>query len=102
MKVAVTQERRAPAEPPIPLDRPVKRELEKEDYLVYKLRNNPADPTSGGYDLTIPYFRDGTPGQFLIPKEPTTEGFHRTERHRWTGNVHNWVSINGWRRALRI
>jgi hypothetical protein len=53
MKVAVTQECRAPAEPPIPLDRPVKRELEKGDYLVYKLRNDPADPTSGGYDLTI-------------------------------------------------
>jgi hypothetical protein len=31
MKVAVTQERRAPAEPPIPLDRPMKRELEKGD-----------------------------------------------------------------------
>jgi hypothetical protein len=45
MKVAVTQERRAPVEPPIPLDRPVKRELEKGDYLVYKLCNDPADPT---------------------------------------------------------
>jgi hypothetical protein len=66
MKVAVTQERRAPTEPPIPLDCPVKRQLEKGDYLVYKLRNDPADPTSGGYDdLTIPYFRDGTPEQFL-------------------------------------
>jgi hypothetical protein len=65
MKVAVTQERHAPAEPPIPLDRPVKRELEKGDYLVYKLRNDPADPTSGGYNLTILYFRDGTREQFL-------------------------------------
>jgi hypothetical protein len=51
MKVAVMQLRRAPAEPPIPLDCPVKRELEEGDYLVYKLRNDPADPTSGGYDL---------------------------------------------------
>lgn len=65
MKVAVPHERRVPMEPPIPLDRPLKRELEKGDYLVYKLRNDPADPTSGGYDLTIPYFRDGTPEQFL-------------------------------------
>jgi hypothetical protein len=45
MKVAVTHERRAPMEPPIPMDRPVKRKLENGDYLVYKLRNNPADPT---------------------------------------------------------
>jgi hypothetical protein len=45
MKVAVTQERRAPAEPPIPLDRPVKRKLEKGDYLVvYKLRNDLLTP----------------------------------------------------------
>ena len=65
MKVAMPHERRVPMEPPIPLDRPVKRELEKGDYLVYKLRNDPADPASGGYDLTIPYFRDGTPEQFL-------------------------------------
>lgn len=61
----MAQERRVPMEPPIALDRPVKRELEKGDYLVYKLRNDPSDPTSAGYDLTIPYFRDGTPEQFL-------------------------------------
>ena len=61
----MTHERRVPMEPPIALERPVKKELEKGDYLTYKLRNDPADAQSPGYDLTIPYFRDGTPEQFL-------------------------------------
>lgn len=65
MKVVVAQERRVPMEPPIALERPVKKELEKGDYLTYKLRNDPADPQSPAYELTIPYFRDGTPEQFL-------------------------------------
>ena len=65
MKVIVAHERRVPMEPPIALERPVKKELEKGDYLTYKLRNDPSDPQSPGYDLTIPYFRDGTPEQFL-------------------------------------
>ena len=65
MKVIVAHERRVPMEPPIALERPVKKELEKGDYLTYKLRNDPADPQSPGYELTIPYFRDGTPEQFL-------------------------------------
>ena len=65
MKVAVQHERRAAIEPPIPLDSPVKKELEKGEYLTYKLRNDPTDNSSGAYELTIPFFRDGTPEQFL-------------------------------------
>jgi hypothetical protein len=102
----VTQERRAPAEPPIPFDRPVKRELEKGDNLVYKLRNNPADPTSGGYDLTIAYFRDGTPEQFLsiirvsrlldhrqrsspsTQKGPSHAGTNRTHQSKGMKTIH--------------
>ena len=33
--------------------------------FLFKLRNDPTDNTSGAYELTIPFFRDGTPEQFL-------------------------------------
>jgi hypothetical protein len=48
MKVVVATERRVPMEPPIALERPVKKELEKGDYLTYKLRNDPTDAESPG------------------------------------------------------
>jgi hypothetical protein len=76
MKVNVAHERRVPMEPPIALERPVKKELEKGDYLTYKLRNDPADPQSPGYELTIPYFRDGTPEQFLRFKKNLNKVFN--------------------------
>jgi hypothetical protein len=75
MKVAVMQLRRAPAEPPIPLDRPVKRELEEGDYLVYKLRNDP-----------IPYFRDGTPEQFLRFRKNLQKVF-KSQRKKGLENI---------------
>lgn len=56
MKIAVAQEHRVPMETPIMLDRPVKHELEKGDYLVYKLRNRPADLTLAGYEFKNPLF----------------------------------------------
>jgi hypothetical protein len=52
--------------PPIPLQRPEVPELKKSEYLVMKLRTDPADPASQTYDLSIRYFRMGTPEEWLL------------------------------------
>ena len=51
--------------PPIPLARPEKRELSKEEYLTMKLRSIPDKATSPTYDLNVPYFDSGTPEEWL-------------------------------------
>lgn len=52
--------------PPIPLERPAIKELKKQEYLVMKLRSDPADANSQTYDLTIQFFRTGTPEEWLL------------------------------------
>jgi hypothetical protein len=86
MKIsAILHKRRVPMEQPIPLDRPAKRKLEKGDYLVYKLRNDPAD------DLTIPYFREGTPEHFLQFRKIIQKVF--TEQNRVCQSFSNVAEI---------
>ena len=46
--------------PPIPLERPAKKDLQRGEYQTYKLRNNPAEENSPVYELSVPYFRTGT------------------------------------------
>jgi len=46
--------------PPIPLERPEPKELEKGEYLTLKLRSVPDNDNSPEYELTVPYFRSGT------------------------------------------
>lgn len=50
---------------PIPLERPEKKSLSKEQYLTFKLRSNPAEADSTTYELTVPFFKDGTPEEVL-------------------------------------
>ena len=52
-------------QPVIPLERPEKKSLKKDDVLAFKLRSTPADPASMTYELTIPYFCSGTPEELL-------------------------------------
>jgi hypothetical protein len=52
--------------PPIPLERPAIKELKKQEYLVMKLRSDPTDANSQTYDLTIQFFRTGTPEEWLL------------------------------------
>ena len=52
--------------PPIPLERPTVKELKKQEYLTMKLRSDPADANSQTYDLTIQFFRTGTPEEWLL------------------------------------
>ena len=52
--------------PPIPLERPVKKSLKKDEYLTFKLRSTPSNDNSSVYEITVPFFRSGTPEEFLI------------------------------------
>ena len=52
--------------PVIPLERPGKSELKRTDMLQFKLRSVPTDPDSITYELSIPYFGEGTPEELLI------------------------------------
>ena len=51
--------------PPIPLERPEAKTLQKDEYLVMKLRSIPSKSTSPVYELNVPYFKDGTPEEWL-------------------------------------
>ena len=51
--------------PPIPLERPEKKELQKGEYLVLKLKSLPSDKDSQTYELSIPYFSTGTPEEWF-------------------------------------
>ena len=42
--------------PPIPLERPESKELEKDDYVALKLKTVPRSSTSAEYSLNVPYF----------------------------------------------
>ena len=50
---------------PIPLERPEKKKLSKDEYLTFKLRNNPAEADSTTYESTVPFFSEGNPEETL-------------------------------------
>jgi hypothetical protein len=50
---------------PIPLKRPDVKELQKNEYQTFKLRQNPGDSDSPTYELTVPLFQTGTPEEYL-------------------------------------
>ncbi len=52
-------------QPPIPLERPEKKELSKTDYLVVKLRSVPDDAESETYEVNVPYFSHGKTEEWL-------------------------------------
>eukprot|EP00957_Ditylum_brightwellii_P032070 2431733-Ditylum_brightwellii.AAC.1 len=45
--------------------RPAPRQLERGQFHAYKLRTTPADPTSPLYKLSVPFFDDGTPEEWI-------------------------------------
>ena len=53
------------APPPIPLERPAAKELEKDQYLALKLKSVPGRASSGEYTLNVPYFQSGEPEEWL-------------------------------------
>ncbi len=52
--------------PPIPLARPEKKSLRKDEYATHKLRTVPGDADSPTYDFAIPFFSTGTCEEWLI------------------------------------
>jgi len=52
--------------PVIELERPIKRELQKDEFITYKLRSDPTKKDSLTYELTVPYFDTGTPEEMLL------------------------------------
>ena len=55
--------------PAIPLERPERKEYKKDEVLSLKLRSNPNDEASQTYELTVPFFRSGTPEEWLLVKK---------------------------------
>ena len=51
--------------PPIPYDRPEKKNYAKGEYITLKLRTVPNDEGSATHDLIVPYFSTGTPEEWL-------------------------------------
>jgi len=44
----------------IPFQRPVKQDLKKDNFLMFKLCTNPTQDTSPTYDLSVLFFSHGT------------------------------------------
>ena len=51
--------------PPILFERPEPKELEKDEYMTFKLKTNLASRNSAEYSLNVPYFPDGSPEEWL-------------------------------------
>eukprot|EP00957_Ditylum_brightwellii_P093589 7126670-Ditylum_brightwellii.AAC.1 len=45
--------------------RPTPRTLERRTFHTYKLRTTPADPNSPIYELSIPFFNEGSPEEWI-------------------------------------
>jgi hypothetical protein len=52
--------------PIIPLERPEEKQLRKDQYLTFKLRSVPTDEASTTYDLSVPFFSNGSPEELLV------------------------------------
>ena len=60
-------------DPPIPLHCPEPPKPEKSDQLTFKLRSNPTNADSATYELTVAYFRTGTPEEWLLVRKAILE-----------------------------
>eukprot|EP00957_Ditylum_brightwellii_P131955 10061999-Ditylum_brightwellii.AAC.1 len=49
----------------IPLPRPAQRQLEGGQFHTYKLHTTPADVTSPIYELSVSFFDEGTPEEWI-------------------------------------
>jgi hypothetical protein len=52
--------------PAITLDGPSKKTLNKDECLAFKLRSVPTEENSTTYELTVGFFKTGTPEEFLL------------------------------------
>ncbi len=61
--------------PPIPLERPEKKELSEGECLTLKLKTVPTDENSQFYEPSVPYFSTGTPEQWFKFRRDLTRVF---------------------------
>ena len=64
-----TNRRRMYSPPPIPLERPERKTLTKQDGPTFRLRTQPENEHSPTYELQVPVFRSGTPEEWLLTKK---------------------------------
>ena len=57
--------RRALVVPPISIEKEVPKTLSKDKYQSYKCRNDPSNRDSPMYEITVPYFSDSSPEQWI-------------------------------------
>ena len=57
--------RKALVVPPISIEKSVPKSLSKDKYQSYKCRNDPTDRDSPTYEITVPYFSDGSPEEWI-------------------------------------
>ena len=55
--------------PIIDLERPLEKVLKKREYIAIKCHSTPADNDSGSYEINLPYYRGGSPEEWLIWKQ---------------------------------
>ena len=67
MKVSNTRtfNRSSTIEPLISLDRPESGRLDKHQYQVFRCRSDPKDKTSTTYEVTVEYFKAGSPEEWI-------------------------------------
>ena len=51
--------------PVVPLIRPEKKKLRRDELISLNLRTNPRDENSETYELNVPFFSSGTPSEWL-------------------------------------
>ena len=52
--------------PPIPMERPSVKDIDKTNSLTFKLKSLPGRKKFASYKLTVPYFSTGTPEEVLL------------------------------------
>ena len=51
--------------PPIPIEREEPKQLRKEKVQTFKCRTKPTEKDSPAYEVSVPYFSDGTPEEWI-------------------------------------
>ena len=55
--------------PIIKLERPLEKVLKKGEYIAIKCHNTPGDNNFWSYEINLPYYGGGSPGEWLVWKD---------------------------------
>ena len=62
--------------PIIKLEMMLGKVLKKGEYIAIKYNNTPGDNNSGSYEINLPYYRGGTPEEWLVWKDKLLKALH--------------------------